>query len=149
MRREDCGGARVRVGGSGRRRALARAGLIALAGVLCVSSGCGQAERENSVSGAVSLRGERRSFGFVNLTDAQGMVRGGGIDPDGGYRVLQIAPGRYKVHLSAPEMGPTPDDLKAAQDLIRAVPKQYLSADTTPLSVEIGPGQNRFDIAIE
>lgn len=149
MRREDRGGARVRVGGSGRRRALARAGLIALAGVLCVSSGCGQAERENSVSGTVSLRGERRFFGVVNLTDAQGMVRGGGIDPDGGYRVLQIAPGRYKVHLASPATGPTPDDLKAAQEKIRGVPKQYLSADTTPLSVEIGPGQNRFDIAIE
>lgn len=149
MRREDRGGEGLNVGGSGRRRALARAGLIALAGVLSVSSGCGLAQRENSVSGTVSLRGERRSFGYVNLTDAEGMVRGGGIDADGGYRVLQIAPGRYKVHLSSPARGPTPDDLKAAQDLIRGVPKQYLSADTTPLSVEISPGQNRFDIAIE
>lgn len=124
----------------------------AVAGIVaCVIgiSGCGHktvASTSGTVSGTVTCKGAPLTSGMVYLAPAADTPAwSGGIDDKGGYSLRYVAAGTYKVWLSeATSIAGLPSD-----PAFKSIPKEYLSATTTPLSVTVKVGQTiDFPIAI-
>lgn len=111
--------------------------------------GCGPktvASTAGTVSGTVTFKGASLTSGVVHLAPAADVPGwSGDIDDKGGYVVPYVTPGTHKVWLSgAMSLPGLPVDTA-----FKSIPKEYLSAATTPLSVTVKAGQTSdFPIAI-
>jgi hypothetical protein len=99
------------------------------------------------VSGRVTLRGEPLPEGMVMFVPQAGLAAGGGIQPDGTYRLFTRKPfdgaviGKYKVCVMKPFQP------KAAG--YPGFATKYSDAETSGFEVDVQPGENRFDFDLD
>ena len=127
--------------------------VCAIVGLL--SLGCGEADPGVPVSGTVTMGGQGqggvRAYFIPSSTDASGPKFYGAITDTSGKFQAKVPPGKYSVMLSkkVDKSGNVPSDsedpeldytqLEASGMLREAMPQQYTSPTSTPISVEIPP----------
>ncbi|MCA9229311.1 MAG: hypothetical protein KDA57_01560 [Planctomycetales bacterium] len=119
---------------------------------LFVLAGCGASDSQSAVRGKVSFRGEVLDRGSLRFFGSEGRPVGSVIGEDGAYEV-ELPPGQYQVSVSLPPQGaagvldaetpPPPDP--------NALPDRYTRAQTSGLSVTVGPqgGTVEYNIELE
>ena len=125
--------------------------LILLASLI----GCSQ-RLESTVSGTVTLDGERIGPGVVNFSLVSGDANPaiGAIQPDGSYflktsRTEGLLAGKYKVAVSVfvQPANLRPGERSMAEPKLRT-PEKYDSCDTSGLEFDVAPGSNTIDIKL-
>jgi len=105
------------------------------------------------VSGAIAFPdGEAVSWGMVELVpEAGGQPARGSIAPDGSFTLATgsrpgLRPGRHRVVVS--QTIPAEPRLREHRHPLPRVAKQYAAAGSSPLVVEVPPGNSTFEISL-
>jgi len=127
--------------------------------VLVAAIGTGCRKHTASVSGDVTLGGTPLTTGVVNFTPATtGPSAYANIGSDGRYSLQTgaaagLEPGSYKVTVAA---NATPEQaaamgVKIGREGIMPLltPPRYADVSTTPLVVDVKPGSQEIDLALE
>jgi hypothetical protein len=94
--------------------------------------------QRGNVSGRVLFRGQPLPTGTVSFFYAEGPVVSGALVQDGTFHLQNAPVGATRVTITVPD--------KAGAI---AIPKQYTDPATTPLTYEVQPGKQQFDIELK
>jgi hypothetical protein len=136
--------------------------LLSLAGVMLIAAGCDKGPRVYSVTGSVKIKGnpapEKTRVNFAPV--GGGELAAGLVDASGNYKLYfgnegkeGALPGKYKVFL-APDasseayMSGPPSGVPGVPSA-GPIPKEYLSGDSSPLTVEVPESNTTIDINID
>lgn len=107
------------------------------------------------MTGVVSLNGTALAIGTVLFISDGGQVASAEIGKTGEYS-LKCPPGSYHVAISPPAEpdpfapkdapGPAPSE---AMTLAKKVPRRYQDVSSSGLLLNVGQGQNQFDIQLK
>jgi mannose-6-phosphate isomerase-like protein (cupin superfamily) len=99
------------------------------------------------VTGTVTLNGKPLAGAAVKLVGENGRIATGVTEEDGRYTMTSdktndgVAPGRYRVTISAPAR-------EKSDQPRNAIPAKYASPDVSGLMVEVAEGSNVFDFEL-
>lgn len=128
---------------------------VALVLYLISLAGCSHDEVLGKVSGTVTFGNKPVAPGLIAFSNHEkGVNILAEIAADGSYRVMMakgagLPLGSYKVTVNPPlddtPMGaPQPEGRRNQQ--IGIIPRRYRSLETSPLSLEVHEGENRYDV---
>ncbi|QDT00802.1 carboxypeptidase-like regulatory domain-containing protein [Adhaeretor mobilis] len=123
--------------------------------LVAVTVGCGGVY-DSTISGKVSLDNQALSRGAITFQPiTSGPPSTGRIKSDGSYRIrtgseIGLPPGEYKVTIRANEAPANAVSKDGGPPPIgkRITPVWYDRASTTPLSFQVQPGPNTYDIEL-
>lgn len=136
--------------------------VLSLAVLMLIVAGCDKGPKVYSVTGAVKIKGspapEKTRVNFAPV--GGGELAAGLVDANGNYKLYYgiegkegALPGKYKVflapdasseaYMSGPQSG-VPGVPSAGP-----IPKEYLSGDSSPLTVEVPENDTTIDINID
>lgn len=140
-------------------------GVVLLVGLAAAGCGGGTAD----LSGTVRYNGKPVVYGTVVVLGPDGSTHNGAIQPDGTYRVADIAAGAVKVMVSSPpppgvkggrkaggrdaiddERGPPPDEA-VSPEVVKGwvkLPDKYSVPEQTDLTLTLKPGPNAQDLEL-
>jgi hypothetical protein len=116
--------------------------------ILLVALGCGGSDALQVTGTVKNADGSviPNEGGLVIFQPAEGNTASGGIQPDGSFTLMTgkpgdgVKPGAYKVVLQL---------WKSYRQSQLAVPRQYGSAETTPLEATVDADHTHFDFKVE
>jgi len=139
--------------------------LVCLAALMM--SGCGSggglpAGKKGTVNGKVTYKGQPVPQGcIVSFVGPSGITGTGVTDGSGNYRIsmrdgTNVLAGGYRVAVSPPPPPPLSDEEamkmsmsgKSTVQVVKEVPEKYRNPEKSPLTFEVMPGANTFDIAM-
>ncbi|MEX1041829.1 MAG: hypothetical protein WDZ51_14415 [Pirellulaceae bacterium] len=115
-------------------------------------TGCGDDDPRSSVSGTVTLNGERLTGGEIVFVPVNPRLASESARIDDGRYTMRVAPGEKQVviraerdHPTAQMPGPDPGTMIPLRE--QFIPKRY--NDNTELTAEVVQGANKFDFELE
>lgn len=105
-------------------------------------AGCGKAN--SALSGQVTIDGQPLRKGFVSLDPEGGRgVTAGGEVRDGFYRIPNLKPGRYRLHISGEPVGTA----GKTQAEVMAMPEEELQALTkNPIPAQVAGNDQMVEV---
>jgi hypothetical protein len=111
-------------------------------GLLVLVAGCGRSGY-GQVEGKVTFKGQPLTEAAIVFVPERGPAAGGAVGEDGSYRLLTKRLGDGAVLGRCKVAFVSPDPLKPLP-----IPKKYLDAETSGLTVEVKEGQNTINFEI-
>ncbi len=104
-----------------------------------------------SLRGMVTRLGKPLPGGTIAFHGEKGGQFVTSLGPDGTFAVKEMPAGKYQVTIETESIKPRPEDKTPPKDGVRyiPIPKVYAAPKTSPLMVEVRPGQNTFDISLQ
>jgi hypothetical protein len=133
-------------------------GVGVVVGAVLVLGGCGKPTA--SVKGKVTYKGKLLSSGTVTFV-AENATGFSPISADGSYSVLKAPVGPCSITVTTPKvpgggmmmdpskMGGSPISTTEAKAPEIEAPPRYADPKTSPLTFEVKPGENVFDIPLD
>lgn len=115
-------------------------------------TGCGGALP--TVEGTVTLDGQPLDKGFVSFVPVGSGTMGTATIQEGGYYAVKtggqggLTTGEYRVAITAYSTRPGRNEMEAPQFAL-ATPAKYNDPQSSGFTVEVTPGQNTFDFALD
>ena len=118
-------------------------------------TGCGASESLGTVRGNVTSDGQPVAEATISFRNTEtGESASAQLDASGAYQITGaggVDPGTYKVIILPPEvevsLGPNSPPTTRQKEMPN-LPKRYRSIQTTPLSAEVGNGENEINFEL-